>query len=230
MLFGDSIAMGLGAHGRQYVHVLADWGGFDVVDRSHTGWTVQQSRDSFRERPEFAEVAIIAHGITEAILRPILPQSRLFPNRWKPRGWMDPRPYYSTRWHRRFLERIESAVRWRLRNLLTRRAHYQLMTAEQYVAALSGLVADLREQGSRVIMLQAPPIDDRYFPGSRAAQQHFWDLAVKSTIGAVEVVDLLGMHEWGHFLCDNFHPNMSGHEFIAKRLFDQLKVTSARET
>lgn len=222
MLFGDSIAAGLGARGQQYLHVLAAALDLEVIDRSNTGATVTDSRLAFDADPQDADVAVIAHGVTEPILRPVLPEHRWFPQRWRALGWMDPRPYYSSRRRRRVLERLESGLRWRVKNALLRRDRYQLLSEDDYVTSLAAFAATLQGRGIRVLVVQPPPIEERYFPGSRQAQAAYWSAAQR--VPGIELVHLDGMHEWEHFLLDRFHPNVAGHAFIAQRIIGRLSA------
>ena len=147
ILFGDSIAMGLGVRRRKYGVLIAEGLRGQLVDYSHTGWTVSQSLGAFLKSPQGGDVAVIAHGITEPILRPVLPLWVPLPRRWRRLGWMDPRPYYSTRARRRALELAESALRWRVKNLL------MAAFGSHQLAPLEILPRDLQRSQTRCIPL-----------------------------------------------------------------------------
>lgn len=222
ILFGDSIAMGLGVRRRKYGLLLADGLDGKLIDYSHTGWTVTQSLAAYLEAPQAGEVAVIAHGITEPILRPILPSWVPLPRRWRRLGWMDPRPYFSTRAHRRTMEMLESAIRWRVKNLLMRAfGSHQLASLEIFAQDLSRLKNECEARGARVVVLGPPDIDDRFFPGSVYQQLRYSRVAER--IGGADFVPVAGaIDRWGDYLLDHFHPNDEGHEAIARRVLLHL--------
>jgi hypothetical protein len=118
-VFGDSIAEGLAARGRPFPILLADDLNAELVDLSETA---RQVTDSLRlvEKARGCEIVVIAHGTTEALRRPTDAALRLVPARWRRPGWLDPRPYFSSRRPRRLGQRAESALRWRLKLVLMR--------------------------------------------------------------------------------------------------------------
>lgn len=220
-LFGDSIASGLGARGRSYGHQVADSLGLTLHDYSVSGSTVQQSLQAFRENPCRSEIALIAHGVTEPIIRPRPEALRLLPPRWQRRGWMDPRAYYSSRLVRYFFERMESEIRWRTKNLAIRvGGPHQVLSAVEYTRGLASLAAELSANGARVIVLGPPDVDEVFFPGSPAAQQQYF---LEATKLGLESVSLNGkLKRWSDFNLDRFHLNDEGHTRVARIILDQI--------
>lgn len=139
---------------------------------------------------------------------------------------MDPRPYYSRRWRRRFFERTESALRWRVKNVLIALfGGQQLMSAEAFVIYLEELVTLLRSRGtSRIIVIKPPDLDSKYFPGSAEAQVRYFENLPLLEIELVELKDKL--EKWDDFFADRFHPNAVGHSRIAKILHERFLITS----
>lgn len=218
-LFGDSIAQGLGVRDKRYIDVLGDHLGAKIVDYSRTGATVADSVQAFDDSPSEPTLAVIAHGITEPILRPDLHGLPL-PQRWRRLGWMDPRPYYSSRWRRRYPERVESAVRWRIKNAILRhRDPIQLLSLDEYRRSLEALIGRLRPLGAEIYLVEPPHIDDRYFPGSSAQQELYkaeaWDIP---NVNVVPIRDVLNV--WDDYLLDHFHPNDKGHRVIGRALVE----------
>ncbi|MBD8218526.1 SGNH/GDSL hydrolase family protein [Microbacterium sp. CFBP 13617] len=216
ILFGDSIAMGLGVRRCKYGALIADGLSGELIDYSQTGWTITQSLAAYLEAPQAGDVAVIAHGITEPILRPVLPSWVPLPRRWRRLGWMDPRPYFSTRTRRRVLETIESALRWRVKNVLMRAfGSHQLASLETFARDLERLKSECEARGARVVILGPPDIDERFFPGSVYEQLRY--SRVSERIGGVEYLPIAGaINRWGDYLLDHFHPNDDGHEAIAR--------------
>lgn len=228
ILFGDSIAMGLGVRRHKYGLLIAEGRHGHLIDYSHTGWTVSQSLASYLESPQGGDIAIIAHGITEPILRPVLPSWVPLPRRWRRLGWMDPRPYFSTRAHRRALETAESALRWRVKNFLMRAfGSYQLASIDTFARDLERLKTECEARGARVVILGPPDIDERFFPGSVYEQLRY--SRVSERIGGADYVPVAGVIDrWGDYLADHFHPNDDGHEAIARRVLSHLSDDDSR--
>jgi len=225
LLFGDSIAMGLGVRQQKYGELIAHRLDMELVDYSNTGWTVSQSLSAFEREPVAGTVAVIAHGITEPILRPVLPKWLPLPARWRRLGWMDPRPYFSTRKSRRAAEILESEIRWRLKNVLARLfGTHQLASLPTYSKDLRLLKESCEGLGARVIILGPPDIDDRYFPGSVYEQLRYGRITER--IAGADFVPVAGVVDrWGDYLADHFHPNDYGHQVIAELILEHIHGT-----
>lgn len=125
---GDSITAGLGVTNESYPVVVGRWltqrFGDDQVHIVNASGTAHQLKDSLRDIQKIIDmmpdVVIIAHGPTEAVVRPRSELLKYVPPRWRRPGWLDPRPYYSRRYWKRLVQRIESGSRWRLKVALIR--------------------------------------------------------------------------------------------------------------
>jgi hypothetical protein len=204
------------------VRILEEDFGHTVVDYSVSGATVVESLAAYREAPADGDFAIIAHGITEPVVRPHPDTLRWAPKRWQRRGWTDPRAYYSTRLPRRWLERAESAARWRVKNLAIRSNSMQLNSLHEYLDAHRQLRDALAQRGTIALSLEPTHIDPRYFPRSDAEQMRYWDALQATSPRAVGTRDTLA--PWDDYLLDHFHPNQSGHVKLANLI--QCEVTS----
>lgn len=220
VVFGDSVANGLGARGPTYCRLVADALNLRLVDlsasaRQITEWPNILPAD---ERPT---IAVIAHGITEAIVRPTPGALRWLPRRWRSPGWIDPRPYYSSRRGRRMVERCESALRWRVKVVLIRVGRQHRFTdIDTYEAALTDLVRRLQSGGARVVVLGPPDLEEKYFPGSPNSQREYEERARRA---GGEFVSLAGqLDQWADYCADRFHPNAAGHRHIALLLLTHL--------
>lgn len=216
-VFGDSIANGLGVTGGSYGAILASELGLELLDYSGSAQMITESVIKFSRNPSAPSVSIIAHGVTEAIVRPDPALLKYLPGRWRRIGWMDPRPYYSSSKSKRFGQKIESAVRWRLKNCLLRiGSRQQLVTIKEYTDGLTILIQSLKAAGSRVIVLGPPDIDEKYFPFS---QESLIRYEKESKSLSAEHVSLHGvLNPWEDYFPDHFHPNAQGHLRIAHLL------------
>jgi lysophospholipase L1-like esterase len=221
-VFGDSIAYGLGARGKTFGWYLSEELGAELLDLSGPAL---QAKDSVGRaaRAAGADLALIAHGSTEAMIRPSERALRLVPARWRKAGGLDPRTYFSSRLRKRVSQRLLSAVLWRYKLLLMRfvgRAQWR--TAEEFGGDLERLIGSL--DAPRVLVLSPLSIDPRTFPGSPAEFRRYAAVAarVAPACGAT-FVDLSGCcEEWGDYCDDNFHLTADGHRKVAERLLEVL--------
>jgi lysophospholipase L1-like esterase len=211
-VFGDSVAAGMGARGDTYGQMLATDFDLEYIGFANSAQCVPESLERLLKSDVQPSVAIIAHGITEAILRPSGVFMRLVPPRWRATGWMDPRPYFSSAPSRRFVEKIESGIRWRVKNAILRWGDKsQKLSKSDYTIAVRMLIDELERRGTYCIVLGPPDIDARFFPGSEEQLKQY----LEGLIGAATVVTLSGrLKKWDDFSLDHFHPNDSGHERI----------------
>ncbi|MDF9715015.1 SGNH/GDSL hydrolase family protein [Nocardioides sp. ChNu-153] len=217
-VFGDSIANGLGVRGPRYADLVTEALGAELLDFTASAQTVAVSEARLRASGvDGIDLAIIAHGTTEAILRPSQRTLRCVPARWRRTGWLDPRPYFSTSRHRRLAQRLESEARWRVKvGLLKWGTAEQLLALPAFVDHMVGLQDALRARGAHVVILGPTDLDDRYFPGSSAALREY---ASGSRSVARSYVPMNGaLQRWDHYCLDHFHPNEAGHRAMAERI------------
>ncbi len=98
-IFGDSIAAGLGVDRARYCRIVADTLRLRLDDFTGAARPVGESLELLPKSAASPRIAIVAHGITEALVRPTDASLCYMPPRWRRAGWMDARPYYSTRLH-----------------------------------------------------------------------------------------------------------------------------------
>jgi lysophospholipase L1-like esterase len=232
VIIGDSIAQGLGVEGKSYGELIRDWlsnrTSCEVTLFNFAGSAMQLSESKMR-LPDIVEASptfvIVAHGITEAIVRPTEKALRALPKRWRRAGWLDPRPYYSRRWWKCIGQKAESAVRWRVKVLLMRLfGGVTWGDVERFEADLLDFVQNvLANTKAYVILLTHCGIDERYFPGSLESLEAY-RRAVERVRHALDprrvyVCDVTQVcTRWDDYFDDHFHPNASGHEKIAKEL------------
>lgn len=237
LVLGDSVAAGMGALSDSYATVLADYLSqsepWNLVNLAASARMLQESRLIVSQCPDVdAQLVVIHHGITEAIIRPVERSLRYLPARWRRMGWMDPRPYYSRAVHRRIAQKLESAIRWRVKVALIRSAGgYRLQTPDVYQTCLAALVEDLLTRTDGHILLPSHcGIDERFFPQSLSSLDEFSD-ANKSVAqqfsgtGRVRFVDVrTACAGSSAMLADGFHPSASGHQAIALQLFHAYRT------
>lgn len=100
-------------------------------------------------------------------------------------------------------------------------------TSPRIIENLGGMVAAIRDEGRRPILLNVPPANGSMFPRSVAEQlrshraYHNERLAAYSREGGIPLVDLATVLRDEHF-GDELHPNDEGAQIIAKEVFRVL--------
>ena len=222
--FGDSIAAGLGARGRAFPRVLAERLGAELDDRSLSATKVSRSLELAVADPPVADVALVMHGVSEAL--PRVPEHLLarLPRRWRGAGRLDPRPYFSSDPRKRMIQRADSWARTRTKVSLMRLAGTERwMTLPEYRRDL-GLLLEALDGCGQVVVLGPTPIDDRGFPGASRALAEYAAVtrAVAADAGATFIALDAVLDRWDDLLADHFHPTASGHAKIAERVLEAV--------
>jgi len=221
-VFGDSIAAGLGVRGKAFPVLVADALGAELVNLAFSAQQITGSLELATKATD-CDLVIVAHGGTECLVRPLDSSLRLVPRRWRRPGWLDPRPYFSSRRLSGLAQRAESAIRWRVKVALIRLwGGVRWLEPAEYEAALSEMVA--RVGKSRVVVLGIPMTDERYFPGSVAELKRYNEIGERVADAAeAEFVDITdACRRWSEYCADRAHPNDAGHEKIASRLLSAI--------
>ncbi|WP_020618763.1 SGNH/GDSL hydrolase family protein [Paenibacillus daejeonensis] len=225
IILGDSIAAGLGVQGKSYADLLGDMG-HSVFNFSKSAMQINESLEVLKTKTiDNIDLVIIAHGITEAIIRPKQAYLKYLPSRWRRAGWMDPRPYYSKRWHKKWIQKVESAIRWRIKNfLIVLYGGRSYQTRNDFYDHYKQLI-NLIMEGSQanILVLSHCGIDEHFYPGSAESLNSFYDETKVLSNSRIYNLDLTQVcNKWEDFLEDHFHPNSSGHKKIFKEIADSL--------
>lgn len=216
-VFGASIVEGLGVGPARWPQVLGELLGAELIDYSHTGFTASHYLSRYRAHPRAVDLMIVACGGAEPMPR-LHPWVRdQLPRRWRPLGWMDPRPFHSARRRRRLLEQVESGVRWRLQRLLRGLTGSRvLMSSAEYVAALESLLALIRRDSPDAVVVLLHTGHASH-PSFRAARRGIdaYERAARRIPGQVSLSSRSFLEPVDDYLLDRFHPNAVGHQRIA---------------
>ena len=203
-----------------------------VINLSATGQTIA---DSLSLLPKIAacrpDWVIVSFGNFDAVVRPVPRAMRWVPPRWRAKGWLDPRPYFSKQLLRGLYQRLESAIRWRYRIVLLRVFGGESATSPTaFDAAARTLVADVLDRTTANVVLVTPAgIDERFYPGTSvsmldcAAVFHAVSKAHSET-ARIAVCDLTGLLDRpADFFADGFHPNDRGHRKLADAIIHSME-------
>lgn len=238
-MLGGSSAEGLGVKGRSFADLLpARLNNRAVVSNlAHTANQISDSLLLLDKIDAFDPHLIVAqHGVSEAVVRPSDKALKLVFPRWRMKGWLDPRPYFSRRWYRCWFQQAESALRWRYKSWLIRRVGATQWTNEADFAdqLRHFLTLMLAHPNRRVVLLTNVGIDGRFFPGSPEAFERYRAVTLRvadefKDSRRVMVCDLYGrLQRWSHYFADHFHPNHVGHEIIATAVADSIRALDAQ--
>ncbi len=232
VVLGDSIAQGLGVAGSSYadkiaLELSAVWPDIQLTNFAASAAQLTSSQALLPQIVMMQpDVVVIAHGITEAIVRPTPAALRLVPRRWRTIGWLDPRPYFSRRLWKRLYHKTESAVRWRVKVFLIKKyGTYTFTSADEFEKTLSETIEVLLQQTTaQIILLTHNGIDERFYPHSLSSLNQYKQRMIqvaKETLPTqrVHICDVSGLlTQWTDFFADHFHPNATGHIKIADAL------------
>jgi lysophospholipase L1-like esterase len=231
VVLGDSVAEGLGVKERSFPDLLAR-GLEELSPRpvrldNFSGLATPLASSVARLDEVVAldpDVVVVHHGITEGLVRPTARTLRFMPRRWRAPGWMDPRPFFSSRRWKRALEKLDSAARWRIKTMLIRHWGGQTSaTPEEFERDLSALTSRLvRDTRAGIVLVSHCGLDERFFVGSGVALERC--RAATASVASREpervwYCDVTTICDrWGDYFADRMHPNAHGHELIAGAL------------
>lgn len=231
-IFGGSTAAGLGVKKRSYAALLADRHGLEFQNLAGSSAQITDSIE-FVEKAAGSEIVLVMHGSGEALIRPTPGSLRFMPPRWRRRGWMDPRAYYSSKWYKRIPQKIESAIRWRVKVTLIRLTGGEnLIGMETYLNTTARFVERLQGLGvGQIVFVGSAALDARYFPYSAELIERY-DSATRDLVesyGATFVNVLDVCEKWDDYFGDHLHPNESGHRRLADAIDRQLEPVDSAD-
>jgi len=231
-VFGGSTAAGFGVGGHRFTQLVAARLELEELNLAGTGALLDHTV-TVTDGAADCEVVIAMHGMGEALVRPPQRALRLMPRRWRRRGWMDPRAYYSSRLQKRIPQRIESAVRWRVKVALIRlTGGEQLMPRDEFAALHARFLDSLRHQGvPTIVVVGSPLVDERYFPHSLANGIEYEQIAREQAeaAGAIFVSSATTLDRWDDYFLDHLHPTAAGHARLAERVLEALEAAGGAE-
>jgi lysophospholipase L1-like esterase len=245
VFLGDSITEGLGVlrSNSNYANLLqAQLNSVlshpvEIMNFGSSAMQVNETRVKHEQRilELQPDLIVIAHGITESIVREQKKFLKWLPKRWRRPGWMDPKPYYSTRIGRRILEKMESGLRWRVKvTLIKVFGGRPWMSIEEFRFQTTELVQNILNSstGTKLVLLTPSDIEDKYFPGSLESMKRYRGILheiyenSKSSNRVFLCDTSQALDKWSDYLEDRFHPNELGHRKIADALLSTIQENS----
>lgn len=241
VFLGDSITEGLGVTRTKssYANLLQTKlenfysNPVEIINFGASAMQINESREKYENKILDLEpdIIVVAHGNTESVVREQKMYLRYLPKRWRKPGWMDPRPYYSTKNYRRWLEKLESGIRWRVKvTLINIFGGKQWMSLTEFRQQISDFVmTNLNHSAkTKIIILTPGNIEEKYFPGSPESMRMYSQVMkdvyenTKSSNRVFMCDSSQCLHQWNDYFNDRFHPNEIGHDKISETLLDTI--------
>lgn len=242
IIMGDSISEGIGSKKTNYENPLLQYCPklSKINNLAKTGTTIDYAKtiiqDVVNSQPD---IVIIMYGSVDAQIRPNLKRNKfgicsLIPKRYKIGGMLDPRAFYSKKWYRLPLDRIDNVVRFILKRIvLMTQGKIQLINSFDFEQCYEYIVSHLTEKDIKVIAVSTMYIDDSYFLDSSFQYNKYNSIIEKiATKYGCTYVDLFNLtkemttrYGWNKLYShDHFHPNSFGYDLIAQTIARYLDI------
>lgn len=236
-VFGDSISEGIGSKKNNYCLYLKSllsnyYETVTIMNYSLTGTTIHYILDNIEDEwiNSYYDVIIIAYGNVDAMLRPdISGKINLYsylPKRYQKNGMLNPRPYFSNRWHKSMIQHLDSWGRWHLnRILLCIQGRTTWVSVDEFRKKYGMTIERLRPHTKAFILLSTVRVEERYFPGTNESYQCFNHVIKQLAEQESQTLfinlyhDLVGKEYFYH---DLFHPSEKGYKEIANTLAEKI--------
>jgi hypothetical protein len=234
-IVGDSIANGLGVAGKSYKDILQarieDMLGIDMELFDYTASAkpiMETNRANLEEIINIKpDIVIFGHGITEAMIRPSPKYLKVLPRRYKRPGWMDPRPFYSKKWRKRVLEKLESSFRWRLKRfIILKYGGESIVSKSVFIKEVNLFITSILTQTqSNIIFVTQMGVDEKYYPYSQGQLNEYENEIINLCTVDTRLTYIKGseiLSQWSDFFEDHFHPNFIGHQKLAVSIYEKI--------
>jgi hypothetical protein len=234
VVLGDSIASGLGVRENSFGRIAArELGAGAILFKAKVRRMIDESAELLPRILDFnPDLVIMSSGNAEAVVHPGKTVEDLL-TRYGPKGWqgdsgLEPRPFYSDEFAKRVRQRITSVTKVVLKNIFIRLGSgYSRMSLEEYVPRLEVFLDALTERGCAVVLAGIADVDPLLFPKSGTNVDRF-DAAQRRIVASRPQVRLLRLRQIidarTEVLADKAHPNLEGHQHIAREIRALLAV------
>lgn len=234
-IYGDSISEGIGKRKINYSNYLKEimekkGEKTEIANYAHTGTTIKYLTELLNNSVMDYSVSIIGYGNVDAMLRPDLKHTpnyyKYLPNRYKQNGMLNPRPYYSKRWYKKWLQKCDSCFRTGLNKILLKlQGKTTWISMDEFRDEYVKCIRKIKKSGcEKIVLLSTVHVSDKYFPGTNVEYQKINliinKIAMKEKCIFIDLYSLLD--ESKYFYDDLFHPNNIGYEKIAEAIGQKL--------
>jgi lysophospholipase L1-like esterase len=237
-ILGCSLASGLGVREKSVGRIAANQlGASKVLFKAKARQLIDDSVELLPRVLEFEpDLVVISTGNAEALVHPTRFVEQLL-TRYGPKSWqgevgLDARPYYSEDRSKQWRERITSVIKVIFKNVMIRLGGgYTRMSLADYVPHLERLLDTLTANGCAVVVVGTGDPHPLLFPGSRKSLARFDEaqqriVAARPGVALVRTSVIIDLRT--EVQADKAHPNVKGHEHLARAVVEALDVQQVR--
>ena len=235
-IYGDSISEGIGKRKVNYSDFIKNglsqrYQNIIIDNFAHTGTTIKYLDEVLCANLVEYDVVIIGYGNVDGMLRPDIEHRpnyyNLLPSRYKQNGMLNPRPYYSSRYWKKFIQHLDSIVRTTLnRVLLSCQGATTWVSVEEFEKIYRNCITMIRCLGEnkKIVLLSTVRVGEKYFPGTNRSYEKFNEVIRR--ISEQEKCIFINLYDelsdYSLFYEDLFHPNIMGYKVIADKICKKL--------
>ncbi len=232
-IFGDSISQGIGKQKKNYAETLKNKLGYENVEIfnfAYTGTTIKYLFENIDSFGFEYDVAIIAYGNVDAMLRPNVNHKPNFykyiPRRYKQNGMLNPRPYYSQKLYKKIYQHIDSFFRTLLNKVLLKvQGGKPWVSLEEFYDLYGKCISRLSDNNCKIIAMSTVQVPEKYFPGTNdnfvLYNEKIHLLAMENGCSYIDLYNKLDKMKY--FYDDGYHPNELGYNLIAEMIWCEIK-------
>lgn len=238
-VFGDSISQGIGSKKYNYCSRLKQNIEMktnmicDIKNFALTGTTIYYANQIVDQVLEYRPNVVLSfYGNVDAMIRPKVTGKpnvyALIPKRYKKNGMLDPRPFFSSNKRRRFIEHIDSFIRYNLKKILIcLQGTYCWVEIEDFISEYQRFLNKMKDNNCIVFVISTVVVDDFYFPGTPENYKRFnhklMELCDNNNTHFIDIYSILNRFKWDDVYCtDHFHLNSNGYDLLAEIFADVI--------
>lgn len=233
-ILGDSVAAGLGVHGRSYAVLLAEHlQAREVVQLAKSTHTVVHARAHVPTLRELApDVVVVAVGSSDGMVHPGRTVDVVL-NRFAPKSWqgvegLEPRAVYSRSRRKRLRQLVTNSVKVPAKHLgILVTGGYRRVELPQFEQEFDLLMSDLTELGALLVVVGIGNFGRVQFPHTEQSVRRYREVIerrARRTPRTIVVDPREVLRTWQDYGPDQCHPNDTGHARVADLLARRLEM------
>lgn len=240
VILGDSISEGIGKKKINYEMFLREQNNnYSYINLARTGTTIKYANEIYDKIKEVKPTyVIIFYGNVDAQIRANISGGttkiiNYIPRRYKHIGMLDPRPFYSRKWYKFILNKIDNKFRKIYKKLVIRfEGTAQWLKINEFEKEYINLINKLKSDNIIPIIVSTIYLDDKYFLNSNIEYKKYnkilYEFAKKNNYTYIDIFNNLRIQVENYgfkkfYSYDHFHPNIEGYKFISNIINSYLK-------
>lgn len=232
IILGDSISEGIGSKKVNYCKILESrLPNLNFSNLALTGTTITYCQTIMKDVLDIKpDIVIMFYGNVDAL--PRVKENtfvyKCIPKRYKGLGMMDPRALYTSRKKKRFIQKIDSFIRYKMKNTIIKYQGYTQWTpAKEFKEKYDQILSIFKKNGINVITISNVPISEKYFNHANLEYKNYnhiiEGLSNKYEYEYINLYKELSGYKLNEvFLHDLYHPNKYGYEIISDLITEKI--------